>query len=356
VSPPALLVIRADASQRLGSGHVMRCLALAEQWTACGGEVHFACRSLKGHLMAELQARGYPTHTLPLRDAPDPWSAQELEADARSTRDLMKRLIGERPNHPVWLLVDHYHIDASWHAAVEQPGLRIAVLDDLADRPLKCDVLIDQNALTHLHHRYASLTPQHCRRLLGAAYTLLREDVRHAALARSVSTNHRDVLIFLGGADNDRHTEQIVSHLTHQSNEPLPAQVLCGSMNPRWRQLQTLCRDARIGFSRAQRGMSQVMGQARAAIVACGMLAVELQALEVPSLLIPLSDIQKAVALDFEKRGRAVVLEPLDLTDSGAFDKAWARTLAMEHRPSGQGIIPLDGALKVVNTLMEVQS
>jgi hypothetical protein len=86
------------------------------------------------------------------------------------------------------------------------------------------------------------------------------------------------------------------------------------------------------------------------------MLAVELQALEVPSLLIPLSDIQKAVAFDFEKRGRAVVLNPENLRDDDAFDSAWLRTLALDYSYSGEGFIALDGARKVVNRLMEISS
>jgi UDP-2,4-diacetamido-2,4,6-trideoxy-beta-L-altropyranose hydrolase len=355
VTRPALLVIRADASERIGSGHVMRCLALAEQWAARGGEVRFVCRPLRGHLMTELRARGYMAHSLPLEGLDPYWDEGDLRADAQATRDLLQELVRSHAPRSAWLLVDHYHIDAHWHGAVAQEGLRIAALDDLADRPMQCDLLIDQNALTHLHDRYRVLTPADCRLLLGADFTLLRQDVRLAANERPPGGG-RSVLIFLGGADNEQHTEKILAHWTRQAFEGLTAHVLCGSMNPRWKQLKAACKESRVGFSRAQRGIGKLMGRARAAIVACGMLAVELQALEVPSLLLPLSDIQRAVALDFERRGRAVVLEPDRLTRAVAFDEAWRRTLAMEHTPTGRGIIPLNGASRVVDILMDIES
>jgi len=356
VTQGPLLVVRADASAAIGSGHVMRCMALAEQWCALGGQVHFACQLLQGHLITELQDRGYAAHTLPALAEVNPWSLEAVEQDARATRILMQELMIRHPSRQAWLLIDHYQIDARWQAAVELPGLRIAVLDDLANRPLKCDVLIDQNSLSHLHHRYVSMTPRYCRHLLGPDYTLLRSDVQDAAAVRRVCDGGSEVLIFLGGADNGRHTEQVIHQWRRQAAGSLSAQVLCGSMNPRWEQLKGLCQDAQIAFSRAQRGMAQRMGNARAAIVACGMLAVELQALEVPSLLIPLSDIQRAVAQDFERRGRAVLLEPQHLALPDSFDKAWTRTLQMDHRPTGHSIIPLNGALRVANVLMEFQS
>ncbi len=351
-----LLVVRADASEVIGSGHVMRCLAVAEQWRALGGQVLFACQPLKGHLITELQGRGYAARSLPALAEVNPWSIDTVEQDARATRFLMLELMDRNPSRQAWLLIDHYQIDARWQAAVQLPGLRIAMLDDLANRPLKCDVLIDQNSLSHLHHRYVSLTPRHCRHLLGPEYTLLRADVQDAAAVRRTSDEGREVLIFLGGADNGRHTEQVIRQWRRQAADSLSAHVLCGSMNPHWEQLEGLCKDAQIAFSRAQRGMAQHIGRARAAIVACGMLAVELQALEVPSLLIPLSDIQRAVAHDFERRGRAVVLEPQQLSVPEAFDKALKRTLQMDYRPTGHGIIPLNGALRVADVLMEFQS
>jgi UDP-2,4-diacetamido-2,4,6-trideoxy-beta-L-altropyranose hydrolase len=356
VSKAALLAIRADASEHIGSGHVMRCLSLAEEWASRGGAVIFLCRPLKGHLVPAIQERGFETRALSLGDAAPTWTAEDQRADAWATRQVLSELIHRSEGSAVWLLVDHYQLGAAWHEAVTQQGMWLAVLDDLANRTLKCDVLIDQNALTHLHLRYPALTPAHCQRLLGADYTLLRQDVVRAAKQRD---HHavRVVPVFMGGADREGLTQTVIDHWRRQVNrEDLTAHVLCGAMNPHREGLKTACMQAQISFSHAQRDMSAVLTQARAAIVACGMLAVELQALEVPSLLIPLSDIQKAVAFDFEKRGRAVVLNPENLRDDDAFDSAWLRTLALDYSYSGEGFIALDGARKVVNRLMEISS
>ena len=65
------LFIRTDASIQIGSGHVMRCLTLADELRERGGEVYFVCRELPGHLGQVLADQGYPVHWLP---------APELEA------------------------------------------------------------------------------------------------------------------------------------------------------------------------------------------------------------------------------------------------------------------------------------
>jgi UDP-2,4-diacetamido-2,4,6-trideoxy-beta-L-altropyranose hydrolase len=347
-----VLFIRADASQQMGSGHVMRCLALAEAWAARGHAVYFICRPLLGNLTGELQQRGWPVHSLPLPELEPTWSEADQDADAAATAALVAQL--SSASDASWLLVDHYQLDARWHARVTQPGLHIAVLDDLANRPLQADVLIDQNALAHLHHRYPALTPPHCVHLLGAGYTLLRQDVQAAALRRASGITNT-VPIFLGGADTERWTEAVLAQWVRQpARADLHAHVLCGAMNPHWRDVAAACEAAHIEFSMAVRGLDDVMARSRAAIVACGMLAVELQALEVPSLLVPLSSIQRAVAHDFAQRGRAVVLETSGLQQPHTFDQAWAATLALNHHSTGRAFMALDGAQRVVDTLLEI--
>lgn len=345
MTPGQALFIRADASQEMGSGHVMRCLALAEAAQNSGMAVHFLCRPLVGHLVAELQARRWPHTVLDLHPGPGLWQPLDLIADAQATLSALKGL--RRPGQRDWLLVDHYQLDARWHRLLSQPGLGIAVLDDLANRALDCDLLVDQNALGGHHQRYPALTPSHCHHLLGPSYTLLRQEIRDAAAARQHTAPHSTV-VFLGGADNDRLTDLVLDRLERLPQPPQAVQVLAGAMNPRGRQLAARCETAGHAFALASRDLAPLLATARQAIVACGMTAVELQALGVPSMLVPLSEIQMAVAQDFARRGRAVVLPPSALSTPPTFHAAWQALQAMPQTQDAPGFIALDGAQRVI--------
>lgn len=347
-----LVLIRTDASRRIGSGHVMRCIALAEALAERGHAVRFVCRPLEGDLRMELRSRGFDVDTLSLIPADNEASDDEVDAEAMVA--VIHTLIGP----PTWVVVDHYGLGARWHRAVAACGVKILVIDDLADRPLLCDLLVDQNAIDSIHARYPALTPPGCVLLLGPRYTLLRREFRQAHAERIAlcgqSAGPGPILVFLGGADADNLTMQILERLEGVTL-PGPLQVLVGPMNPWRRELQAWCAEHAVSVVIADREVSRLLVGARAAIVACGMFAVELQALEVPSLLLPLSDIQRTVALRFAEQGRAGVLDPVDLARSGALAAAVQSLLALPAEPGGQCAIPLDGASHIVERMHEIQ-
>jgi UDP-2,4-diacetamido-2,4,6-trideoxy-beta-L-altropyranose hydrolase len=336
------VLVRADASRCVGSGHVMRCLALAEAIVERGGVASFASRALTGDLRNEVRARGFEVRTLDVPIDAD----LSVEDDARATLALLH----DDGAAPAWVVVDHYDLDARWHCVVAGGGAAIAVVDDLADRSLQADLLIDQNAVPEIHARYAGLCPPHCVMLLGPSYTLLRREFRHAHAERAAyfmaPPRPGKVLLFLGAADADGLTLELLSRLD-RSALPGPLSVLVGVMNARSSAIEAWCVEHQVEFAVAHTGVSRLAASASAAIVSCGMFAVELQALQVPSLLLPLSDIQRTVAHRFATSSRAVVLEPASLLRAGA--------LAAAVR-DGEGAIALDGASRVIDRMWEIRS
>jgi len=63
------IVFRVDASLTIGTGHVMRCLTLADSLKEEGGQCHFVMRNQSGHLGDTVEEKGHHIHLLPNIDA-----------------------------------------------------------------------------------------------------------------------------------------------------------------------------------------------------------------------------------------------------------------------------------------------
>jgi len=215
------IVFRVDASIEIGSGHVMRCLTLAEELRRNNRECIFICRALSGNLGNLITQKGFALYVLsaPTHQSSDvlfdelshaSWLGVSWRTDATETREILASLNAK------WLVVDHYALDARWEQEVASTVERIMVIDDLADRTHKCDVLLDQN-LGRQKADYALRVPETCQLLIGPMYALLRPEF---ALQREISlgrrrahTSLKNILINLGGVDKDNITGQVLQAL-----------------------------------------------------------------------------------------------------------------------------------------------
>ncbi|GAD64251.1 UDP-2,4-diacetamido-2,4,6-trideoxy-beta-L-altropyranose hydrolase [Aquipseudomonas alcaligenes] len=200
------IAFRADASLQMGSGHIMRCVTLADALKQRGAECHFLCRDHPGHLVELVRGKGHVVHVLNCeQDSPiDPegpahaaWLGATQEQDVQACLPILQAL------QPDWLIVDHYALDIRWEERLRPFCRRLMVIDDLADRVHACDLLLDQN-LGRLPGDYARLTPSHCRTLIGPTYALLRPDfsqLREYSLQRRKTPALRHLLITMGGVD-----------------------------------------------------------------------------------------------------------------------------------------------------------
>lgn len=240
------IAIRVDASAAMGSGHLRRCLTLARALQARGGDVVLLCRALDPTAPALLADTGLSVLWLPapggeLAPATDEpphaaWAGVPWQQDAAETASLLRT----RP--PAWLLIDHYAFDARWHGMLRRAlGCRLGVIDDLADRPLDCDLLLDQN--WHADHRakYAGRLAGRPQLLGGPRFALLGTAYQQAAPRAHASTAVRSVGIFLGGSDPLNHSPRVLRACREVAGFHGPIEIVSTSANPHLEQLRQAC-------------------------------------------------------------------------------------------------------------------
>ena len=306
------IAFRADASIQIGTGHVMRCLTLAEALKRQGHECLFICREHKGHLGVLIAAKGFSLHLLPAGDEADhkpaglnwndhaTWLGVTWQQDAEQTRAILSNQTVD------WLVVDHYALDICWEQQIAEYAARIMVIDDLADREHQCDLLLDQT-FGRSEADYRSLVPDNCELLCGSQYALLRPEfaeLRPYSLQRRSQPALRQLLITMGGVDKDNVTGQVLDALR---DSELPADckivVVMGATAP-WleavkQQAATLPwqTEVKVGIS----NMAQLMADSDLAIGAAGATSWERCCLGLPTVMIVLADNQQQIATNLEK-------------------------------------------------------
>lgn len=294
------VVFRADASTQMGIGHLMRCLTLAEALRARGAETRFICREQVGHLIPLLRQRAIPVTALPgpakgaipLGDEYAVWLGVTQAEDAGQT---IEALDGERAD---WLVVDHYGLDIEWEIRLRSHTERLMVIDDLANRPHDCDLLLDQNYSADGEDRYTGLVPGPCKRLVGPRYALLRpEYAGYRKTLRPYDREVRRVLIFFGGTDPDNLTGTALAALSVPELRHLTVDLVVGPNNPH---AETLRRQAaeRGGATLypSQSSLSDLMARADLAIGAGGGTTWERLCLGLPTVLVTIADNQRPAA------------------------------------------------------------
>ncbi len=222
------VAIRADASIELGSGHVMRCLTLADALRKRGAVVHFICRNMPGHLGDLILNKGYELAWLPQHAT----TAEDARGSRRSLLDLAPW---------DWLVVDHYALDAAWERELRDLTGKLMVIDDLANRPHDCDLLLDQNL--QQPGRYAGWVPETCRTLIGPKYALLRPEfatTRRNLLRRTGKVSR--LLLFFGGSDASGETLKALAAIGLLAHAELAVDIVLGSTNPHMEAIETMCR------------------------------------------------------------------------------------------------------------------
>ncbi|MBM3106682.1 UDP-2,4-diacetamido-2,4,6-trideoxy-beta-L-altropyranose hydrolase [Pseudomonas sp. V1] len=297
------VIFRVDASLKMGSGHVMRCLTLAHALTAVGADCKFISRPQSGDLLAYIKGQGFevfslPKHAVGLVSSCEPGLAHSSWLGRTQSEDFADCLGYILQESPDWLVLDHYALDYRWESEARKFVDNIFVIDDLADRKHCCDMILDQT-FGREEVAYSGLIPLNAIPLFGANYALLRpgfSKLREASLSRRKKQPVRRIMVSLGGVDNDNVTEIVLQALEKATlPETCTVTVVMGKNAPWLENVKDLAdtmsvqTEVRCDVS----DMAALMKDSDLAIGAAGSTSWERCALGLPTIMMVLADNQR---------------------------------------------------------------
>ena len=337
---PPTLMLRADASAEMGTGHVMRCLALAMAWREIDGRAVFLSR-LPEPLAQRIRAEGFELAEF----CGEPGCSEDLEAAACLLPGT------ERP----WIVLDGYHFPTGYCSALRKLGRVLAIDDFGAAHFAEAGMHLDQNLDGGRPGGY----PEDALALLGPAYALLRPEFRSPP-ARDPDRPCRQVLVTLGGSDPAGLTCAVLEALARVLPEGVRCLTIAGAANPRKEALQALTQRLGPNFELRDNvsDMAALMAQADLAVTAAGSTVWELACMGVPMLVMPVADNQVPVARAICRAGAGAGLafgsleswSPKELegcVDSLLSDATQRAAMAR----AGQCSVDGQGALRVVQAM-----
>jgi len=304
------VVFRVDASLQMGTGHVMRCLTLAQVLKDNGAKVEFICRKHEGSLINKIRSNGFVVHELKVFEeaevdnklAHSHWLGVTQQQDADDCINILK---AEKLD---WLIVDHYALDEQWQKRLKPCYEKLMVIDDLADRQFDCDILLDQT-FGRQKEDYSALTPEGCKLLLGSQYALLRPEFakwRAYSLERRSKPEFKQLLVNMGGMDVDNVTEKILGELKicNLPND-IKITVVMGGSAPHLESVKskaiTLPYKTEVKVDVGN--MAEIMSNSDVAIGASGSTTWERCCLGLPTIQVITANNQSVLAKSLDKAG-----------------------------------------------------
>jgi UDP-2,4-diacetamido-2,4,6-trideoxy-beta-L-altropyranose hydrolase len=296
----------------------MRCLTLAQCLQARGDQVLFICADQPGHLGELITQRGF---VVKLLAAGHGVTQAGWADDAAQTQAALHDAAGRKAD---WLVVDHYQLDQQWQGALRASADRIMVIDDLANRPHDCDLLLDQNLVPGMQKRYAGKVPPACRQLLGPDYALLHpayaELHQHTAPRRGAI---RRILVFFGGADSANLTDRAIDAFVAVGRPDMHMDVVLGASSRHREAIGQKAKEhANISLHTSLPSLAKLMSQADLAMGAGGVTHWERLCLGLPCLVVTLSDNQLAASQELHRLGLVDLLGHHDAVDALAMTQA----------------------------------
>ena len=341
------LLIRADANHKIGNGHVMRCIALAQTWKDRGGSVTFLSCCDSNSLRQRIVDEGFEFIRIE-KSCPEPADIDMV----------LKKIsaISQQKSNGTWFVLDGYHFNSKYQRAIREAGHRLLVIDDTAHLDYYfADIILNQN-IGAVQSKY-SCSPQ-TRLLLGNQYVLLRSEfMARKEGKRQIPERVRHVLVTLGGSDPQNLTLQIVNVLKKFDISDIEVKIVAGASNLHTDSLKAAVSDksATMNVLDNVNNMANLMAEADVAVSAGGSTCWELAYMGVPAIVVVLAENQCSNAEHLAKAGFAINHGKGLLTDT-TLKKSLERIifsdgLWAQMARKGQALIDGKGRERVVSAM-----
>ncbi len=284
------ILVRADASPEIGTGHVMRCLALAQAWQDTGGNAIFVMAESTAAVRTRLAFEKCGVISLPLH----PGGTE----DACKTRELSERHDAE------WVVIDGYSFGAGYEEQVHAGGRKILCVDDDGKRDAYVsDIVLNQNL--NAREEFYDGCGAETQLLLGTRFSLLRREFAPwRKWKREISSSGRKVLVTLGGSTPSEIGVRVMEALASMKLDGLRAMFVLGGSTPDTTALENCATrfPEIITIRRDTSNMATLMAESDIAISAAGSTCWELCFLGLPSLLIDVATNQTQIALELSRQ------------------------------------------------------
>jgi len=332
-----LILFRVDASTHIGAGHLMRCLALALHMKEKGFDVAFVMRHFSGELSHVVKQHGIKVHMLPTGESVfegnhhcqyGPWLGVDYCDEIEQVKRIVTRL------KPLWVVVDHYGIDKQWHEKIQALNCRLLVIDDLADRHITSDIVVDQNYLPHYETRYENLTPNCTTVLLGPKFALLRQEFLEIKTSAPIFDKRIDTQIIgicFGGSDLSNETMKALQGLLIVGINDFTINVIVGSNYHHLKALKAVISEhENISLFIQINNVASHMAQAFLMIGAVGTMTWERCCTGTPSIVASIADNQIPAANYMAQQGNHSYVGHFNQTTS--LDYATALSVMMPNK------------------------
>lgn len=342
------VAIRADASERIGSGHVRRCLVLAKKFKNIGAEkVYFISKENNGNLKHEVETSGFIMYLLKDTD----W-----EEDAIATKSIISTPVD-------LLIVDHYALDYRWEKFLREMAKKVLVIDDLADRKHDCDFLLDQNYYKNSFYRYKNLVPEYCKCFFGPEFSLLRSefiDLECSSNFKSLKEDVSRVNISMGGSDPKEATYQCLEYLLKIEEYTGIIDVIVSYLKEEsLEKLKNLCAiNSRINLYQSPKNYIYLCSKADLVIGSGGTSHWERMYMGLPTIAIATAKNQEEGSKTLSNAGYVTYLGPIEEVSLDIFKKTFIELLYNHEKRNrmsilGKNLVDARGSDRILSCIVQ---
>lgn len=279
-----MIIIRTDANEYIGTGHVMRCLSIAKAFARHGEDVIFVTADDKGSSL--IKQNGFVSLCLHT-------DYKDMESELGQVQEIVNA------KSPKLLLVDGYYVTASYLHLLSNT-VKTVYVDDLNVGCWDIDYLINYNIFAGVFD-YSSYDGSRVKLILGPYYAPLRDEFR--SLETHEIDDPTDILVSAGGADPEHITEKIMQEICPLFDN-MTFHFVVGVLNPRLNTIKHKSEGtSNVVLHINEQNMSDLMKKCDIAISAAGSTLYELCASGVPCITYTLADNQVIAAEEFERQG-----------------------------------------------------